>query len=112
MLSNANKKYLINLISTNNYIIMSLKENNFQNLKVAYAGEATYNNADASSLIAVALNAPLYASDVILINNQAGLAQPPFISARTNAYDNNGAFTISAGVKTNTKVSYVILRKY
>lgn len=89
---------------------MSLKENNFQNLKVAYAGEATYNDVDPS-LIVVALNGPLLGTDVILINNQAGLAQAPFISARTNANDNTGAFTISAGAKTATKVSYVILRK-
>lgn len=88
---------------------MSLKENNFQNLKVAYAGEATYNNANPS-LIAVTLNGPLLASDVILINNQVGLASAPFINARTNANDNTGAFTISAGVQTNSKVSYVVLR--
>lgn len=88
---------------------MSLKENNFQNLKVAYAGEATYNDVDPS-VKAVNLGGPLYASDVILINNQAGLAGAPFISARTNANDNTGAFTVAAGVKTASKVSYVVLR--
>ena len=88
---------------------MSVKENNLQNWRVAYSGVATYDNANPS-VVTIALNNSLFEDDNILINNQSGLAQAPFISARTNSNTTGGAFTISAGVQTNTDVNYIVLR--